>query len=220
MSYILDALRKAEAERQRGQVPGVLAPVAPAPPGPAPAERHRRLPASVAGAVLALTLLSLLGWWWWPAAAPTAPVRPTVSSPVPAATPARPAEPSLPQVVSAAPTAPVPAVAPPAATAPVPAPAPAPTPAVTTPVPAPTPAIPPAPRPTRLADLPPEQRSAFPQMMLGGSVWSESPASRFVFINGQMLREGDAVSPEASVERLLPKAVVLRWRGQLVELPL
>ena len=72
MSYILDALRRADAERQRGAVPGLHAPTVggvldkgAATPG-APA---RRLGLAVA-ALLLLSLAVATGWLLRPAAAP------------------------------------------------------------------------------------------------------------------------------------------------------
>jgi len=70
MSLILEALRKSEAERRRGQAPDLLAdavPVAPA-AGRAPANWSVLLP--VLGAAL-ITLL-LVGWWLRPSAEPVA----------------------------------------------------------------------------------------------------------------------------------------------------
>ena len=75
-------------------------------------------------------------------------------------------------------------------------------------------------RPTKLADLTPDQRRELPALAVNGSVWSDSASSRFVILNGQVLREGDAVAPGLVVEKLLPKSAHLRWRGQLLELPL
>jgi general secretion pathway protein B len=73
---------------------------------------------------------------------------------------------------------------------------------------------------TRLAELPPDQRREWPNLVLGGSVWSESAANRFVIVNGLLLHEGEAVAPGLVVERIGPKAVVLRWRDRRVEVPL
>ena len=57
-------------------------------------------------------------------------------------------------------------------------------------------------------------------MVIGGSIWSESPASRFVIVNGQVVREGEAAAPGVLLERIGPKAAVLRWREWRIELPL
>jgi general secretion pathway protein B len=109
MSYILDALRRADSERERGQIPGIHAhPVAPQPPdesspgGISP----RAWGAAAAGALLS----GALAWWWMsgerasgaPATAPAAAAAAAMAvAPVPASVP-----------VPAPVAAPVPALAP------------------------------------------------------------------------------------------------------------
>ena len=251
MSYILDALRKAEAERQRGQLPGLGSAPSAASVLAAAEPGRNLLWAAVAG--LGLLAAGAAAWWVLrgapvPMPAPSLAALPTSQTASPPALPApapssQTAPAPLPQVVSApSPTAVYsanrsaaaaavalalgspqqqpPAVAPihPAAAATPPSraqpPAPAPTPAQAV-RPAPTE----APRATRLADLSPDQRRDFPALSVGGSVWSDSPTSRFVIINGLVLREGESLAPGLVLERLQPKAAWLRWRGMLVELP-
>ena len=53
MSYILEAMRRAEAERHRGEVPQINAPEAPA---PAPTKKQSALPGIGLSAVLGLGL--------------------------------------------------------------------------------------------------------------------------------------------------------------------
>jgi general secretion pathway protein B len=72
----------------------------------------------------------------------------------------------------------------------------------------------------RLAELGAEQRRELPPLSLGGSVWSESALSRFVIINGQVVREGDTAAPGVVVDRIGPKAVWLRWRELRLEIPI
>lgn len=207
MSYILDALRRADAERQQGQVPGLHA----APAGGAAEPPRTGRPAWVwlALAVL-LVLAAVVLWLWWPrpAAVPTAaaPAPVAVAVPSPRMAPASAPEPvavALPIVVSAAP-------APPAEARPAESVAPAPggsTPAVA------------AVRPLLLTAMPPDERRQLPPLMTGGSVWSDSAASRFVILDGQVLREGDAVAAGLVLERIERKAAVLRWKDQRVEVP-
>lgn len=57
MSYILDAIKKSEAERNQGIAPGALAGSA-APPRPRSSFR-------TIGLVVAINLAALGGWWWW-----------------------------------------------------------------------------------------------------------------------------------------------------------
>ena len=84
--------------------------------------------------------------------------------------------------------------------------------------PAPAPAAPPE-RLRTLAELPDELRSSVPQLAFGGSMYSDMPAQRMVIFNGQVLREGDAVTNELQIEQIRPRSAVLRVRGQRFEMP-
>ena len=199
MSYILEALRKAQAERERGQVPGLEArPVVNAEPAPSQASNRLVLGLAV-GLVLAVLVAALL--WGQPTkTAPGPMVLPPVPSTLPASAASAPVAPvasalSLPMVVSAPP---VPAVS---------------IPAVPTPAAASTP-----PAVLRLAQMAPEQRRQLPPLAIGGSMWSENAASRFVIIDGQVLREGDAVAPGLLLERIAAKSAWLRWRDSRIEI--
>ena len=202
MSYILDALRRADAERQQGGVPGLHTPASPQATAPAPQSRWLLW----CGAAVLLMLFSALAWWWTrpalvavtvlgaPATAPAAAPAPLIAPPPAAAAP-------LPIVVSAAPVT----AAPPAA-----------------PASAAPPPLPPAPPPASvpLQQLAGELRRQLPPLVVGGSVWSDSAASRFVILDGQVTREGDSVAPGLVLERIQPKAAVLRWRDMRVEIAL
>jgi general secretion pathway protein B len=69
MSYILDALRRADAERERGAVPGLHAQQDPFELPEAPAEKGRPT-LLLAVVLLALALVGVLGWTWWRAEPP------------------------------------------------------------------------------------------------------------------------------------------------------
>lgn len=113
MSYILDALRRAEAERGRGAVPGLHTQAVV--PGAVPvAGRPAISPALVAAAVVAVAGVAAAGTWW--AMQRPAPAAAVVVAAAPA--PAAPAAPAVP-AVPVAPAAPI-APAAPAAVAPVP----------------------------------------------------------------------------------------------------
>jgi general secretion pathway protein B len=214
MSLILDALRKAESERQRGAVPGLHGVTAPPAAEPAASSRSRGLtPLRVAlGALVLVMGAALVGWLARPSAGPSLPVAAAPSmapGAVPAAAPA-----PLPLVVSAPPVLPA---EPPVAAAPLPA-----APAATTASPPPPPAASRAPIVTqvrRLADLPPEQRRELPALAVSGSVWSEQPGARFVVLDGQVLREGDRLAPGLVLVKLAPRSATLRWRDGLIEVP-
>jgi len=230
VSYILDALRRADAERQRGAVPGLhdqttvlVADRAPAQPGAGPAARSALLWAGAA----ALMLVLVLGTAWWsgrgtPAAVATAP---SVPGPVVLGVAPRTAPGTTPV---ATPAITRPAVAPPAATAPAAAPlvgrAPSPVPAPATQ----QVAVQPAPRavaqaasdPVRSwASLPEASRSAMPALVWSGVVYAERAEQRLVVVNGQVAREGDALGSGLQLLQIRPKSVLLRWQGQRVEMP-
>lgn len=56
-------------------------------------------------------------------------------------------------------------------------------------------------------------------MSVGGTVYSDNPASRFILINGQVVHEGGSPAPGVTVERIAPKRATLRWRDMRIELP-
>ncbi|MDO9071753.1 MAG: general secretion pathway protein GspB [Rubrivivax sp.] len=227
MSYILDALRRSQAERERGQVPGLDARPAAVAALPEAASGPPWRWLALAALVLGAAALGLL--WWLRGASPTAPTVPTVAvMPVPEAvsrpgteaapeTPTAPNTATLPIVVSA--PVPPPAVASPPrpGAAPVAA-APAVAPAAVAPVGPASAAAPPA--ATLLSALSPALRRELPPLVMGGSIWSDSALSRFVIVNGQVVREGETAAPGVVVERIGPKAVWLRWRDLRLEVPL
>jgi general secretion pathway protein B len=234
MSYILDALRRAEADRQRGQVPSLGVAQIAAASSDAARPQQLKWVALVALAALAVGAAGWMGWWRGSAepAKPGSVVHDQVtkSQVGPAPTSASPvAVPMLPQVVSA-PTAPAP-LAPPSATTGGAVQPPS-TALVQSTVPAAVSAAGAAPAqvniaqrpatapPTPLAELSADQRRELPALNVNGSVWSDSAASRFVILNGQVLREGDTVAPGLVLEKLMPKSAHLRWRGLLLDLPL
>ncbi|MBB6560731.1 general secretion pathway protein B [Acidovorax soli] len=123
MSYILDALRRAEAERGRGAVPGIHTQAMPA--GGAPAERPAPANLVLVGtAVLAVAALAA-GGTWWAMQRPAGGGAPAGTAAVAVAPPVAPA-PAPPAPAVVAPLA-VPPPVPAATVAPAPLPAPAPT---------------------------------------------------------------------------------------------
>ena len=210
MSYILEALRRAEAERQRGAVPGLYGP-APAGLGVGAGQAGRPgLPwpaGALIGALGAVLLVLLLGLAW--AAGAGAWLRPAAVGVAVVPTPTLP-PPPLPAPVPAA--SPAPATAPATGAAALPA-----RPASTAPL-RPLPAV-----PARLpswAELPEAQRRQIGSLVVGGAMHADQAALRMVILNGQVFHEGDLAGPELLVQQIRLRSVVLSHRGQRFELPL
>lgn len=247
MSYILDALRRAQAERGRGSVPGLHTPASPvAVPTVQRAAPARGLPWMV---LAALAGVGAAAGAWWLVRAPSATVAAVVPAPAPAIpAPAAPAA-AAPMAVPAHEAAPAPETAPATTPTPTPTPAPAPAPArapasasasTSAPVPKPTPersarAEAPAPRPERSApapapqestgtvfaqaDLPASVREQLPTLQLAGVTYSSNPVYRMVIVNGQVLHEGDTAAPGLVLERIEPARTVWAFRGYRYALP-
>lgn len=222
MSLILDALRKADSERERGSVPGLHSqPVVPlsAETPKKPASRPHWLFIAI-GVAVGLALAATWVMVGRDAVGPAVVVAP------PAATiPNVPAPP-----VSAAPMAGV--APPPPATArvdgpPVAQPAPWPAPeerktprgeATGNPQGAAGGAAPPADTAVQSREqLPPHIRAALPQFTIGGSIYSPNPAGRSLIVNGQLYRQGDRLTQDLSLEEIRLKAAVFSFRGHRFE---
>lgn len=247
MSYILDALRRAQSERERGQVPGLAAQpdvgIAASPPRrPAPAWW---VSAGVGAGIAIGITLALLGWNQrgaddaLPGSGSVADSSGSDGAPEQSAAPTPTRSPAtastrLPTVVSAPSAAVAPAQGPPrtgaVAKSPVAA-SPVAQAAIAAPptfggvvTPAPLRPAPAAagvePDPVSVLQLPPAQRRELPALSVGGVIWSESPANRFVILDGQVVREGGLVAPGVTLERIERQAAILRWRGGRLRLPL
>jgi general secretion pathway protein B len=214
VSFILDALRKSEHERQRSTVPGLSqVPVA------TPQPQLPRWAVVVMGALAGVVLV--LGAAWWQ----------SMRNPAePAGSPARIVERriELPPSSAAVP-APATALSRPAASEPF-APAPAPSLAAAagaTPTEAePTAAAPaPASAPTRL-DVPTDgvtlpsaaalaaEGVAVPPLRLELHAFSSRPHERFVFINGRKYVEGDRLTEGPQLVSIAPTGAVLAHAGR------
>ncbi len=243
MSYILEALKRAEAERERGSLPTLMSQTVavetPAAKSPAPT--------SPQGLKLALglaALLGVLGLGIWLGGGPAAPEA-TAQSPEPTLAAAPPAAPAAPRPPAPAPgvqastEAPVPPLASrviPPAPLPSPSPASTPNPAGANPRPSgptttlvreaakpalaevPTPSIAtptatPAPIPA-LKDLPEALRRELPPLSASGAMYSDTPSKRMLIINGQLLQEGARVAPDLVLEQIELKSAVLSYKGQ------
>ncbi|MFB9242436.1 general secretion pathway protein GspB [Massilia antarctica] len=227
MSYILEALKKAQAERQLGSAPTIHA-------VPVHAGEPEREGAGTRPLVIGLALLALGG-----AGAAVLAWRHQV-------TPA-------PVVQAAAPVTAIPAPAPVLAPAPAPAPTPAPE-ALPMPVAEAPPRTPepvkvvvaevakpervrkaepvkpaalktevakadPAPAAPEeklrtLRELPEALQHEIPSISVGGYIYSKNPADRLLLIDKVLRREGEEVAPGLVLEKLLPKAAVMKYKGE------
>ena len=217
MSLILDALRKSEAERRRGEAPGLFTTL----PTPGLRPSHRASPWLWLVAV-AIAVAVALAWRFWPtspivavAVVPTPPVVATHAAPVvptplpitatpmpmpmpiptPAPAPKTPPERALPATSPVAPLAPLPPAKP--------------DPAIDEP---PLEALP------TLAMLDPSERAVLPPLKLSMHVWSEAPNARLAIIDGHRVMEGATIG-ESIVAEIRRDGVVLEWRGRRFLLP-
>ena len=209
MSYILDALKRADAERERGAVPGLHAQQTAA-LAAAPTTRVRTRLWLIGGAVLTLSAIAA-GLWQWRASTNEAPL-PAVQLAVVAPlvnTSAAPAAAPAPVVAS-----PLPVVAP-VAVSPAPpvvaAPVHAATPKAAVSAPAAAPVV--APVIPLLSEMPEDFRRQIPALTITGAVYSETPAQRLLLVNNLVLNQGGLAAPEVSLEEIRPKSSVFSFRG-------
>ncbi|MEP7295437.1 MAG: general secretion pathway protein GspB [Burkholderiales bacterium] len=221
MSYILDALRKAEAERERGSVPGLNAQpaFAGARPGGSPPKSRLWILVLALGTALAIAIAVALYLLLGRSATNDVP-SPVAKSPMPAS----PVPVPVPTV--AAPPVATPPIAPPVQTVARPQAPVVRKPRPAAPVAAPASAAAPAPAASKaeeriyaVSELPDDIRRQLPQLSVGGSMYSPKPANRLVIINGQVLREGEHISPELAVQQIRQKAAVLAFKGYRYALP-
>ena len=215
MSYILDALRKADAQRERDPARGIHAqPVTLSLPAENSAPTSRVWLVGVA-LVAGAALLAAAMWWLGGGARPVAPALAAATAPplaslataVPAVTPPPPAT----DVLPAAPPAPPPSAAPPAPETPKVA-------ATVTAYP-PVPAVSASDRLLSLADLPADVQRELPRLAITGGVYSPTPAQRLLIVNGQVLNEGAEAAPGVLLEQIRPKTAVLNFRGYRYGVP-
>jgi general secretion pathway protein B len=202
MSYILDALRKADAERDRGNVPGIHA--QPSFGGAMPASSQPAAKPWLWVGVGALAVLVVGGLAWYLLTPASRGAVDTAST--------------APTGIATTPVAPAPLAAPVAATSP-----PA---AIARPVVRkPKPAVPAASaateaNPTATAEkvytvneLPDDVRRQLPNLVVGGSMYSKKPADRILILNGQVAHEGDKVGNDLVLQQIRLKAALLNFRG-------
>jgi len=197
MSFILDALRKSERERQQSAVPGI---------SDVPAVvQNSRIPAWAVTIIVVLSAgVLFFGWAWWNGGGDpnVAVVRP--SGVLPQSGAVSPAPPSdAVRDLAREPSADAPAAAP----------------AVQSSVPAIVRTAPPPERPAMVIGAPTmyellAEGVALPQLTLELHVYSPTPADRFVRINSASYREGEVLSDGPSVAQITEEGVILDYRGQ------
>ena len=239
MSYILDALKRAESERERGAVPGLHSQSVPLPtPTTGSSVANKRL--VICAMVLVLAFLGVLGWRSLvPATQQGSTHRAAAITPT-----APPLEVVAPSSVSANPVAAASQVSA-VATASISAP-PAP---LNTPAPSaknntsdqpsktdvavasrtadprpsnerlPAPAVVTASNVVPIGDMPADVRLTLPKTVISGSAYSSNPAMRMLIINGEVFREGDNPAPDLLLEQIRAKSAVLSFKGQRYSVP-
>jgi general secretion pathway protein B len=232
VSLILDALRKADAERERGSVPGLRSqPVAPlsaqTPPKPSARPNWLWIAIGLAAGLAGAATWGMLGRDAPAAAADAASAR------------AQGAQPNAPIAAPSGSPAASEAAAPAASNGVGTAARSAGEPAVAEPAPWRSPEERKAPRaepkddakaaPATVAataeappvysreQLPPHIRADLPPLTIGGSIYSSNPASRSLIVSGQLYREKDRLTQDLSLEEIKLKAAVFSFRGYRFE---
>jgi general secretion pathway protein B len=186
MSYILEALKKAEAERRQEKVPGIhTQPLAAASLARRESRWQRALlwiAAACASAIALLAAIWLAPWQSTPASVqiaqapvPVAPVAPPMA--VPAPVPHRESKVHE-KEKPVAPTVSVP---------------------VETHIPT-------------LRELPEQIQREIPEFKVGGYIYADKPADRSVLINNRLLHEGDEAAPGVTLERMQKNGMILHYK--------
>lgn len=211
MSYILEALKKSQAERQLGELPSIHAPQLPLHHAHG-ASGSGRLPAWLALGAASLAVLAALLWWqpWQQKAVAPAPVAASLPVTAPAPPPAVLARAPVPAPVAAA-AAPAPAPAPVKVR---PAPEPKPQPVSKAEVAAPAEEVIPA-----MRDLPEPIQRQIPPIVLGGYIYSKNPEDRLLLIDKVLRHEGEELAPGLVLEKLQPKAAIFNFKGYRYKMP-
>jgi general secretion pathway protein B len=201
MSYILDALRKADAQRERRSVPTLHANPLAGTAAPRAPTRQKMLTFQVkwVASLVVLVVLSvcgaLLAWWLSPVSSssdvPPAVEAVAVQAPLVAVPPARAPVVQRPMTASRW-------------TTPASAAAPLKKPPIATPQ---------SIRVLTFGELPAEIQRALPTLAVGGAMYSQNPASRMLIVNGQTFHEGQQLAPGLTLEQIRLKSAVLEYKG-------
>jgi general secretion pathway protein B len=70
-----------------------------------------------------------------------------------------------------------------------------------------------------LSQLPEAITRELPQVAIGGYIYSKNPADRLLLVDKTLRHEGEEVAPGLVLEKLLPKAAVMNYRGYRYRVP-
>jgi len=211
MSLILEALRKSEAERRRGNTPDVAMELP-----PAPLRTRNATPTWLWPVLLGAIAVVALAWWFAGRRDDAQPIAPAIDAT--ATEPATPA--TAPAVVPRTPVAAPVSEPPPALVAQAPEPAPVAAPVAARPQPTPTPARDLSPQPVIIPPpAPVPSATSMSGVKLSMHMWDTSADKRFVILNGQRMGEGDR-NGEVKVVAIERDGVVVERDGQRARVPL
>ena len=241
MSYILEALKKAQAERQLGTLPTIHAPQLQGRDGAAGV--HLKKPLWLATGLTALVVVTLALLWRqpWQGALPVAPLQAPATAPLTVVTVVPPSV--VPPSVTPLPVVPNPvlvlpavAVKPAMAKVVVPdaqslmmsrvaVPPPLEARAAAPALPVVRPSVPAGANVVTedsvlsLRELPePIQRQIAP-LAIGGYIYSRNPADRLLLVDKVLRHEGEEVGPGLTLEKLQPKSAVFNFKGYRYRVP-
>ena len=188
MSYILDALQRAQSQREQGAVPGLHTPAA-APLSPRPRPTQTRW--VIVATLLAAAAVLLYALWPQPTPTPTSVPAPAPAITIPPAPMPEPVASNRDMSTRPAATKAPATAAPPARTLPPLAPASS------------------APLPT-MAELPAEVRRLIPPLAITGAVQTQDPRNSLLLVNGQVLSPGAELAGDVVLESVAAHSAVLR----------
>ena len=188
MSYILDALQRAQSQREQGAVPGLHTPAA-APLSARPRPTQTRW--AIVATLLAAAAVLLYALWPQPTPTPTSVPAPAPAITIPPAPMPEPVASNRDMSTRPAATKAPATAAPPARTPPPLAPASS------------------APLPT-MAELPEEVRRLIPPLAITGAVQTQDPRNSLLLVNGQVLSPGAELAGDVVLESVAAHSAVLR----------
>jgi general secretion pathway protein B len=218
MSYILDALKKAETERNLGEIPGIHAQ-----PVHFPSRAQEQAWRNHAWRGIAIgcaAILSVLAAWKWlspeekpaPQPAPVARIGPAIPEPAAPQAPVAMAAPAQLPITDTVPAESAPKTEKHARRE-------ASKTKAKTSSPHPATSAPSIDVPIAMNDLPPAMQREIPLLTIGGYIYSSTPADRSVLINQRLLREGDSITNDLTLESIRSDGVILNYKGRRFKKP-